>query len=117
LPFLISVSSSSSAKINSADSNALNINGSLTQSKEDTSSEWKTLINVFTQQEKNFVWLNQQDFYPVCNVCQLKYYKFVFYFWFWVCLKNVNFVSTSKSFFIPSLHKLAKSVQNLGNFS
>jgi hypothetical protein len=47
--FLISVGSSSSATVSSADSNALNTNGSPTQSKEDIKQR-EILFNVFTQQ-------------------------------------------------------------------
>jgi hypothetical protein len=48
LSFLIFVSPSSSATVNSAHSNALNTNGSLTQFKEDKSSDGKyTYISLF----------------------------------------------------------------------
>jgi hypothetical protein len=67
---LISVSSSS-ATVNSADSNALNTNGSLTQSKEDISSDGKYLsmfVFFFYSEVTNFVELIRQDFCPVCKV-------------------------------------------------
>jgi hypothetical protein len=53
LSFLISVSSSSTA-VNSADSNTFNINGSLTQSKEDIASDGKYL-QCFYSAVTNFV--------------------------------------------------------------
>jgi hypothetical protein len=74
----ISVSSSSSATVNSADSNALNTDGSLSQSKGDTHQVTGNYFQCLYSTATNFVELNWQDF------CQPRHFNFVALFYFWL---------------------------------
>jgi hypothetical protein len=83
LSCLISMSSSS-ATVNSADSNALNANGFLTQSKENTSRDGNN-FQCFYLAMTNFVESNRQDFCPVCNVLPAQTFQLCsLFFLFWL---------------------------------
>jgi hypothetical protein len=70
LSLLVSVSSSSSATVNSDDSKALKTDGSLTQSKENTSSGGNN-FQCFYSTVTNFVELNLQDLVQSVTFCRL----------------------------------------------
>jgi hypothetical protein len=81
LSFLISISSSS-ATVNSALSNVLNTNGSLTQSKKGTSGKWNK-FQCFSSEVANFAELNRQDFFfQSLTFCRLKHFTFVLFFFY-----------------------------------
>jgi hypothetical protein len=116
LSSLISVSSFSSATFNSADSNAFNTRGS--QSKEDALSHGKYVSMILLRsaklcRSKSTKFLSSAQLFISSNISTL----FSFRFWFpivLVFLQRVNFISTSKNSFFPSLHTLVKSVKRVG---
>ena len=79
LSFLISVSSSSSETVNFADPQAFIVNGSLTQSKEDTSSDGKYFSTFLLSSDRVCRIKLTKSLPSLQSFCQLKHFYFVLF--------------------------------------
>jgi hypothetical protein len=123
LSILICVSSASYAAVNSADSNALNTNGSLTRSKEDKSGDGK-YISVFLLSSNKLYRIKSTRFLPGLQILSAQTFQLCSLFLI-VAPHSVSFSSLKElilsvqvrifSFF--PLHTLVKSAQGLEDVS